>query len=224
MTRMNEGFSNAESPVSQPRPRRRWLQYSLRSLSILFVLAAIGMAWLATVKKSAERQKLAVEAIVKGGGSVGYDYQFRTFPSGTSYIDNATPPGPAWLRRLLGDDFFTNVVEAGIVTRPGLDQLTQLPKIQRLELEGLAVVDSTLDQLKDLNRLDGLCLKNTSITDKGMEKLAELTQIKSLELYGNVNVTDDGLKGVSKLTHLEFFESQCKQYYGCRIEALASNA
>src|SRR5437660_677517 len=89
-----------------PKRKRRWFQFSLRSLMALMLLAGIGMTWLVALKHQAERQRIAVEIILKDGGIVLYDYQEHTLPSGaTAYSDNAVPPGPSWLRKLLGDDF-----------------------------------------------------------------------------------------------------------------------
>ena len=186
----------------RPKRKRRWFQFSLRSLMVLMILVGIGMTWLVAIKHRAERQKAAVETIVKGGGSVDYDYQFRTLPSGVvRYIDDATPPGPTWLRSLLGDDFFTNVVSARIVNRTGLDQLAQLPQIQRLELDGATITDLNLDQLKEL-KLEALCLQDTGITDSGLDTITGLKRLKLLELRKN-KITDDGLGRLAGLTQLE---------------------
>ncbi len=85
------------------RPRRRWFQYSLRTLMLAMVLSSIGMSWLALRMQMVRGQKEAVEAIIKSGGAVDYDYQ--VFPSQSS-----GPPGPAWLQSLLGEDSFARVV------------------------------------------------------------------------------------------------------------------
>ena len=204
---MIENAANADAPIAAAKPRRRWFQYRLRSLMLLMLLVGIGMTWLVAIKHRAERQKEAVEIVVKNGGMVLYDYQEYTLPSGaTNFSDNAQPPGPAWLRTLLGDDFFTNVVGTRIVTQAGLDQLAKLPQIQRLELGGAAVTDSILDQLNELSRLDRLGLENTSVTDNGMKKLAGLTQLKWLILNGNTGITDDGLKRIAGLRQLEYLD------------------
>ena len=119
-----------------PNRKRRWFQLSLRSLMVLMLLAGIGMTWLVALKNRAERQKIAVEIILKDGGAVVYDYQDQTLSRGaTSHSANATPPGPVWLRGLLGDDFFVNVVGARIVTDAGLAHLTELSTLERLRLQ-----------------------------------------------------------------------------------------
>jgi len=61
-----------------PKPKRRWYQYSLRTLLLFMLLASIGLSWLAVKLKQAREQKEAVRAIEEAGGWVIHDYTFRT--------------------------------------------------------------------------------------------------------------------------------------------------
>ncbi|HEV3417229.1 MAG TPA: hypothetical protein VG056_10460, partial [Pirellulales bacterium] len=66
----------AESLHAHPPQRRlRWFQYRLRSWLVLMLLAGVGMNWLVAVKNRAERQRAAVEALLKAGAKVEFDYQ-----------------------------------------------------------------------------------------------------------------------------------------------------
>ena len=87
---------------------RRRFQYSLRTLLLVMTLACIGMSWLGVKMQQARKQREAVEAIEKLGGWVHYDYQVDQ--SGRWHF-GAVPPGPAWLRNGLGEDFFSTVVD-----------------------------------------------------------------------------------------------------------------
>ena len=71
----------------------------------------------------AHRQKAAVETILSDGGTVHYDYQ-RVEGGGDD--PRREPPGPVWLRKLLGDDFVTNVNYATAESDDGLAQLAGL--------------------------------------------------------------------------------------------------
>jgi hypothetical protein len=42
------------------RPKRRWFQYSLRTLLVFMVLASIPMSWLAVKMQQARRQREAL--------------------------------------------------------------------------------------------------------------------------------------------------------------------
>ena len=55
-----------------PRPRRRWLQFSLRSILALTAVVAI---WLGIKVTAAHNQRNAVKAILASGGQVYYDFQ-----------------------------------------------------------------------------------------------------------------------------------------------------
>jgi Leucine Rich Repeat (LRR) protein len=194
------------SKAEPPKRKRRWFQFSLRSLLILVLVAGLGMAWLAALKRRADRQQTAAETIVNAGGSVFYDYQFQVSPSGAiNYSDKATPPGPKWLRRQLGNDFFTNVDAARITTQAGIDALADLPQIQNLEVDGAAVTDESLDQVVRLRHLRALSLLNTSISDSGLRKIAVLDQLRTLELLNN-RITDEGLLSLAGLERLEYLE------------------
>ena len=71
----------------------------------------------------------------KAGWDIDYDYQFD--PSGKA-IPLATPPGPNWLRKLLGDDLFVNVRQVvpndSEVSDAGLENLGGLPQLEKLSL------------------------------------------------------------------------------------------
>ena len=80
------------------KPRRRWFQYSLRTLLVLMLLVCIGMGWLAVKMQRVRREREAVAAIERLGGWCVYGDP-----------DSAEESrGRAWLRKLLGDDFFTH--------------------------------------------------------------------------------------------------------------------
>ena len=98
--------SDAAPNAAQPKARRRWYQYRLRTLLIGVTLAGCVFGWLGIRAREVRQQKAAVEAIQKLGGAVRYDYEIDRdeLP-----VANPTPNGPAWLRSLLGDDFFRSV-------------------------------------------------------------------------------------------------------------------
>ncbi len=77
------------TPPTTPKPRRRRLQFSLRTLLVLMLVFGVAFGWLGFRLKQVTEQQEAVEAIQKLGGFV--------FPGVT---------GPAWLRNVLGEDIF----------------------------------------------------------------------------------------------------------------------
>ncbi len=133
------------------KPRRRWFQYSLRSLFLVTFLASLGMSWFAVRMKRAREQNAAVEEIKRLGGAVLYDYQAKM----------AGPPEPAWLRNLLGEDFFATVVEAHVFVDTASAHLKGLRQLQTLEL--VNVTDAGLENLKGLRQLQYLQINRRTL-------------------------------------------------------------
>ncbi|MEK6238885.1 MAG: hypothetical protein N2C14_29570, partial [Planctomycetales bacterium] len=79
-----------------PKPRRRGMTYSLGGLMMFMAVACVGFAWFGAKWGVKQKERAAVAALVKLGGTVYYDYQLDP---------PLDPPGPAWLRSLLGDDW-----------------------------------------------------------------------------------------------------------------------
>jgi len=61
------------APIS-PKPRRRWLQFSLRTLIVLMLVLGAGLGWFAREVQKARAQREAATAIEKLGGSVDWGY------------------------------------------------------------------------------------------------------------------------------------------------------
>ena len=174
--------------TNQPRPRRGWLQFSLRSMLVFTTVLAVFLAvivvnecrylmrhWLEPRYYVAHEQREAVAALVALGGQVSYDYQTRGL---------AQPPAPTWLRKLAGNDFFQHVegvwLDARNVTDSDLETLARLKHLRRLTLSSPKITDAGLDHLQGLTVLRELHLY-CNVTDAGMFKLKPLTQLTTLE-------------------------------------------
>lgn len=70
-------MGTTDMDATTPRPRRRWLQFSLRSMLVLTTFVAILIAWVGPRYYTAREQRQAVKAILASGGKVGYDYGWR---------------------------------------------------------------------------------------------------------------------------------------------------
>jgi hypothetical protein len=166
--------TNADEPAGMEF-KRRWYQYSLRTLLVLVTLFAVACSWFAVKMEQARRQREVVEAIRRSSGSVFYDYEKilyeDTIHKSGSPIWPSEPPSPAWLRSIVGIDFFHNVTTAFVFYDNGLDRLEDLPRLRALYLEGAGITDRSIDQLKRLPRLERLYLSDTKITDAAVNDL-----------------------------------------------------
>jgi hypothetical protein len=106
---------------------RRYLTFSLR---FFFVALTAGGVWLGLVVNRAREQRDTVKAIEEMGGFVLYDWHFDA-PSPLE-----RPHGPAWLQRLIGDEFFQEVDTAAFAdgrAHPSESELLKfLPRLERL--------------------------------------------------------------------------------------------
>ena len=166
-----------------PKPRRRWFQFSLRTLLIAVTLVAgLLVAWRVYVEPY-RRQRETVALIKELGGS------YTTEPS-----------GPSWLRGLFGDKTFQNIIR---ISLPGKDRDAEIADLAR-HLEGLAslrtldlsltdVTDAGLAYLNELTILHTLDLSLTDVSDAGLAHLKGLTNLQDLYL-SLTDVTNAGVK------------------------------
>ena len=152
------------------KPKRRWYQYSLRTLFVLMTLFAIACSWYAVEMQKAAKRRAAIAEITKLGGLVLY-YDAATPSWGE-------PPGWfSWLRILHGDEQLGNAVSviffsSSSITDAGLVHLKDLTKLERLEIQCTQITDAGLEHLKGLTSLEWLGLHYThQITHEGVENL-----------------------------------------------------
>ncbi|HUY89570.1 MAG TPA: hypothetical protein VMV10_12620 [Pirellulales bacterium] len=127
-------FRDAPSEgLGSSAPARRRSQFSLKGFFVLLTVIAI---WLGVTVNQAREQRAAVRAIEALGGTVVYDWRLRyeyseKYGFAFSIDRDDDPPGPAWLRRLVGDDFFQNV-EVVFFEAPETNALKAIPHLQQL--------------------------------------------------------------------------------------------
>ena len=171
---------------STPRPRRRWLRFSLRTLLLLVVLAAIfpGRALY-----KAERQRRAVAQVLSLGGEVHYEHQFDD----RGWNPEGEPPGPAWLVRFFGIDLFARVKVVGLYGSNG--QLTD-DALKCLE----ALCDAEQLQIGSAKHL------SPYISNDGLRVLRTFENLQRLDLIGLPGTTDQCLAHLARLQNLHSFE------------------
>jgi Leucine Rich repeat len=187
------------TPTTTPKPKRRWLQFSLRTLMVLMLVLGCGFGWLGMKVKQAREQREAVKAIRAVGGDVVYDYQ--EFADDFVVLHAPKPSSPEWLRERLGEDFFHNVVRVNLHgPKVGADCLAQLRSplgdlrhLRRLKLFATNVTDAELVHLRALTQVTYLLLNESGITDAGLSQLARMLQLQELDL-SLTSVTDEGVK------------------------------
>jgi hypothetical protein len=217
----NAAMEAEPTNADPPKRKRRWFQFSLRTLLVSTIIIAVACGWLGKRIEQKRKDRETVAAIIKLGGIVTYDYQTEDL--------RANPSGPGWLRDMLGDNFFNEVdgvwlrnatdADAGVANLKGLTQLRvlnlwktkigdgpllhvkELTQLQELNLEGTSVTDVGLPTLKGLTQLRGLSLARTRVSDTGLDHLKGLAQLQML-LLDNTTIGDAGLENLKGLTQL----------------------
>jgi len=178
---------------------RRKFQFGIRSLLVLVVIVAIPSSWFSVKMRAAQRQREAVESINdRGPVWIDYDRGFGNGSIGIGLIYNSVPPDPPWPRRVLGDDFFRDVVKIVFVSSQDFSDndvrhLKSLPKLEALVLYDCDCSDASLENLKGLTNLRTVFLDNAPVTDDGLRHLKRLKNLDYLGLM-NTQVTDEGAR------------------------------
>ena len=178
--------------ATTPKPRRRWFRFSLRTLLVLMLLACIGMGWLGVKMQQVRRQRDAVAAMERLGGVVHWVHDYP----------DVGLQGKAWLRQLLGDDFFAHPDIVEIRNDAAIECLKEVSQAPTLILSGRRITDAELGHLKGVKDLQAIHFIDTpQVTNDGLRHLKELTQLTALALNGS-QITDAGLEHLKRLTQL----------------------
>ena len=117
------------------KPKRRWYQYSLRSMFVLTTLVAIVcswyVSWYAVERQKTAKIRAAIAEITKLGGEASYSHNRK-------------------------DDVFHLIVQT---TDAGLVHLKGLAKLNGLDLSHTPITDTGLVHLKGLTKLNNLPLE-----------------------------------------------------------------
>ena len=179
--------------MNEPRPKRRWHQFSLRTLLLAVLVLSLPLSWFAVRTEQARKQRNAVEAIEELGGWVYYDYQW----DGIGPQAPTEPSELPWVRESWGEDFFSDVTFVQLInvgaTDADLQCLQGLPNIRILGLDNNQIGDAGLKHLEGLDNLQWLDLGYTRISDKGLKHLERLTSLRWLDLT-RTQVTPEGVK------------------------------
>ena len=166
-------------PTTTPKPRRRWLQYSLRTLLVLMLVISVPLGVLASKIRRARAQRVVVQEIQELGG-------MAIHCGGLDPREKWPPRVPLWLLKILGDDFFRTInyvqLRGPKATDAELARLRALPQIRSLHLRSSRVTDAGLVHVCRLLHLRNLSLNSTGVTDAGLVCLRGLTSLKSLSL------------------------------------------
>lgn len=180
----------ASSPeISAPPSRkRRFVQFSLRSLAFLVVWAAVGLGiwrWLT-------REERAIAALERLGGVVEY-LEDASGPFRGVYVRGGDQ-ALALLPRIR--EVRIVFVEPDGVTDAGLAPLAKLHALEDLSLHNCQIGDAGVAHLAGLDLIT-LGLDHTLVTDGALAHLTGMSRLEVLDLSGTSGIHDAGLAHVA---------------------------
>ena len=140
----------------ETKHRRRWFQFSLRSLMLFMFVCAVASAWVGSKLDETRREQVVVAG---------------TEPLWVGSVEYHEMYGPDWLARhfrtVLGFNLKgTQVTDAGLVHLKGLTNLKEM------HLSRTQVTDAGLVHLKGLTNLEWLYLSDAQLAGAGSLQLA----------------------------------------------------
>jgi len=193
---------NTTSPASSP-PRRRWIAFSIRGVLAFILVLALWLGWLV---HQARQRREAVAAVKQFGGWVHYDYEFAPGPvvvpegnnlwmtSWGKLTPGRTPWASPWLRRSLGDEYFTKIAHVSLFVDIQKGQASAAPYGKTAE--------DVLAKLATQSSVRTLQIGGRHATDQGMESVGQMTGLEELIIFPAREITDDGVAHLGKLRNL----------------------
>lgn len=202
-------------------PKKRWrprLRFSLRAMLIAMTVVCLFLGYQV---QRARVQRNAVAGLSINTMDIMYDWECaaraRSLVTSGRY---GVPPGPDWLRNLIGGEYFQEVQEVRFQVDQDTDpavfgHLANLPQLQELAIYGPYEAPLQLEGLDrgflaNLRHLESLALNQLKINDTCMQQIGERTSLRSLYLDGSV-MTAEGIRhlvGLSQLETLDLSETQ----------------
>ena len=199
------------------KPKRRWYQFSLRTLMLLVLSGGMVFGWIGMRMRRAHTNRQSVAAAEKALSEIQKNSGMVFFSRDRSMIfDEYRPQQSAtWLEQLFDDPGDPHDPEAvwsfSIYVRLNTDsELEDLRGLWEdlkapIKVEGLGVnCDGAVAGLptNDLDFTDAEWLPPTNVTDVGLEHLRGMTNLETISLVGS-KVTDEGLENLIGLTNLD---------------------
>lgn len=177
----------------EKRPvRRRWYQFSLRTLIVAMVVASVLLGLFASRLQRARRQAAAV-AVIRDHGSVEYDYAYRRDGEMKLRLQNGKSNVPHWLLDRLGEDFFHDVVlvlarQQSLRSPTESDKfgqsISQLPTLEELYVDAYRDDEIDLSPLQGMRRLEHVSISGGRLNNASLDAIKPLPALRNLELDG----------------------------------------
>ena len=180
------------SPLQKPpQSKRRWYQFSLRTLMIFTLVVAVACAWLGRAFHHAAEEEALIDAAQKMEGRVEIAY------SGPEWIAFVYPR--RLQRRVIGLSF-----DLSCYDDPRDDLLSCLAgfrELQWLDLGSVPIDEEGLRYVGRMDQLTRLISTNSSITEARAVQLAQLPDLQELNL-SDCHIDNAAIRKLADCPHL----------------------
>jgi len=177
------------------KPRRRWLQFSLRTLLIVVTVWSVPLGWVGWRLGEVRRERATITWVEKMGGGVYYQSNYK--PDDRSWWEESTDKWFGERVRLVG--FHYRLMDFRYRQVSDLSPLAELKNLEVLLLHNTQVSD--LSPLVELKSLKGLHLQNTQVSD-----LSLLAELKNLEMLTLRHKQVSDLSPLAELKNLKWLD------------------
>ncbi len=218
----------------QPKPRRRWLRFSLRGLFVLIIIVSIAIAlpmhWQEDdIAQYKVEQQVATQIESMNGTFYGAPISSREEVSWFDY------PSYLWQKSMNwghGTDLYDDIHSVTLPIRD-LDRLApQLKKLRSLEKInistsnvddfGMPLYDEEIKQIADVETLEELDLSEVNVTPSQLQELSSLPNLRHLAfpVRGDPVALIEALPSFPKLEHIKIDDLPITQSTVAKLEQL----
>jgi hypothetical protein len=158
---------------AEPKRKRRWFQFSLRTLLILTLIVALSCRWLGKRIERNRDERAAVQAIVKLGGNLFYSREGANEWEAFARIEPAA--GSGWYQDFFGESEDNKPV--AVVFGASYGNASYGIRNPRMKIDGRGLIN--LNALTSLEMVD---LRVTEIGDADLESFKSMTWLKRIDL------------------------------------------
>lgn len=183
------------------QPKRRWYQFSLRTLVVVMLLVSLVLGYWGYARRRAQRQWEAVRVIEAAGGYVSLYKELLEDPFSD---DSLTSDLPNWRKRLGIECPAVTAIEVSLFNQSGKDimpYLRDLPQLKEIILHGDWLDDEGMKGLSGCTNLIHLDIESDQITDAGVLGIAGNKNLQKLRVSSE-QLTDRGIAVVAQLPKL----------------------
>jgi len=211
--------------------RRIIPRFTLRSLVIFLCLLCVLFGYVGVHLRRQQLRGDQIEDVLRNGGEVAFHYNWSYGNRGDGAEASAKPPGPLWLRRLLGNHAFSDVAALTIPSTSKVDlrqlartcpsivalviheremsveewhSISMLAHLRQLTVHGIRLGEG-VPYIARITTLEAMGAESSGVNDRDVRDLVKLRNLRVLNLR-NTRITDVGIQhlcGLASLTDLD---------------------